>query len=401
MDELTVAILKVLKNTSELDEVALLKETLPFWRESVYKRLTTLWKNGKVYVSEVEHTEDGYQPIRWARWSLERRDGYYQYRERTGLVRIGPEDTSPVELLLEATLNPQNPIYSVAASPNGDHFVVGDGAGKITIGSLRLGTVTRTIQAHEERVWAVDYSPDGSVFVSGSEDGRIILWNADGDQIGVVGEVDEWVTSLSFSPEGDHILSGHRVQGSREEAAVVRCWSVKELGKAQSLVTYMPHEKGNVYSVSFLPSGRGIVSSGSDSTVRYYSFDKQQTVVSDKHSGTVFCLAVHPTSDVVITGGQYGTIKLWDSVNDLVLHSIEAHTSRVTALTLSPDGQLLASGGKDSRIAIWKIPEGTLLADTTAHVGWVRGLTFTASSNTLISGGSDGLCKIWRLVGYR
>lgn len=400
MKQLSATIFRVLQDTSELTVDELLAHMSEFWRASVREQLTILWKDGKLYASEVEQTPSGYTPTHTARWSATKLDGYYGFKERTGLFRITSKDTQAVTLKLEATLSLENPLYTLAVSPDGNDFVVGDRAGSITIGSIQAGSFKKTVSAHKERIWALSYTPDGSAFASGSQDGRIILWSADGRLINVVGEVDEWVTSLDFSPDGMYILSGHRVPKSVGGPAVLRRWSVERPQKNEPNTIYTPNRRGNIYCAAYLPNGEGILLGGSDSTVRYYSFHDRQITVSDKHSGTVFCLRTHPTLPRVATGGQYGTIKIWDFDDNSIVQSIEAHTSRVTSLTISPDGKLLASAGKDSRIAVWRWEDGTLVADMLAHSGWVRAVSFGQNRETLISGGSDGLCKIWRLAGY-
>ena len=66
------------------------------------------------------------------------------------------------------------------------------------------------LQGHMNCVMSVSFSPDGRHIVSGSSDRTIILWDAQtGGQVEnpLQGHTD-WVMSATFSPDGRHIVSG-------------------------------------------------------------------------------------------------------------------------------------------------------------------------------------------------
>ncbi|CCA75107.1 hypothetical protein PIIN_11885 [Serendipita indica DSM 11827] len=65
------------------------------------------------------------------------------------------------------------------------------------------------LRGHEDEVKAVAFSPDGSKFVSGSEDNTIRLWDVGTSQLlgePLRGHEDE-VTAVSFSPDGSRTVS--------------------------------------------------------------------------------------------------------------------------------------------------------------------------------------------------
>ena len=76
---------------------------------------------------------------------------------------------------------------------------------------------------HTDRVTSVAYSPDGRHIVSGSRDMTIRIWDAKtGAAIGdspLEGHT-EWVTSVAYSPDARHIISG---SGDK----TIRIWDAK------------------------------------------------------------------------------------------------------------------------------------------------------------------------------
>jgi WD40 repeat protein len=69
-----------------------------------------------------------------------------------------------------------------------------------------------TLHGHTDWVSSVAYSPDGTHIVSGSHDKTIRVWNATTGQ-SVAGPFQghtSSVSSVAYSPDGTHIVSGSR-----------------------------------------------------------------------------------------------------------------------------------------------------------------------------------------------
>jgi len=57
----------------------------------------------------------------------------------------------------------------------------------IKLWNTKTGVCTRTLDGHTEAVTAISWLPDGSGFISGSLDRKIIIWDADGKSTGYMG----------------------------------------------------------------------------------------------------------------------------------------------------------------------------------------------------------------------
>jgi len=126
---------------------------------------------------------------------------------------------------------------------------------------------------HEYSVKSVNFSPDSKYIVSGSDDGKIKLWNINGELIRTF-EKDGSVYSVNFSPDDKYIVAGgEKSEIECEELcieyATIKLWNIK--GK---LIRTFDHKdivkKEVVESVNFSPDGRYIVSGSLDGKIKLW-----------------------------------------------------------------------------------------------------------------------------------
>ena len=84
----------------------------------------------------------------------------------------------------------------------------------------------------------------------------------------ILADHDEWVTSVAFSPDGKHIVSGSWDK-------TVRVWDAHT---GQSIMDPLKGHDREVTSVAFSPDGRHIVSGSRDKTVRVWDAQTGQSV---------------------------------------------------------------------------------------------------------------------------
>jgi WD40 repeat protein/serine/threonine protein kinase len=134
------------------------------------------------------------------------------------------------------------------------------------------------------------------------------------------------------------------------------------------------------------------------------------------HLSEVLAAAFSPDSRRAATGGQDGTVKIWDtssgrellSLNGKPVTGIEpirvfGHNKGISqvfgkailSVAFPPDGRRVAAGSVDSSARIWDAITGQDLLTLKGHLGPVRSIAFSRDGLRIITGSDDRTARIW------
>jgi hypothetical protein len=130
----------------------------------------------------------------------------------------------------------------------------------------------------------------------------------------------------------------------------VRVWDAVT---GQELLTLKGHTSW-VSSVSFSPDGQRLASAGDDMTVRLWDAVTGKEVLTLKgHTNAVSGVSFSPDGQRLASAGADMTVRVWVAASGQELLTLKGHTDRVVGLGFSPDGRRLVSAG-DTTVRVWE-----------------------------------------------
>ena len=156
---------------------------------------------------------------------------------------------------------------------------------------------------------------------------------------------------------------------------------------------------GRVSSAAVTADGTMAVSGGDDGSVRVWDLATgRERAKLTGHAHWVLSVAVTADGTTAVSGGDDGSVRIWDLATGRERAKLTGHTKLVSSVAVTADGTMAVSGGRDRSVRIWDLATGRERAKLTGHDGPVLSVAVTADGTMAVSGGDDGLVRIWDLA---
>ncbi|KAG2106586.1 WD40-repeat-containing domain protein [Suillus discolor] len=245
-------------------------------------------------------------------------------------------------------------IHALVLSPDGMIIVCGRMDGSIQRWTTDGKRIKGAWTGHSKWVRSLSWSPSGSHFASGSDDGTILIRTADNGKV-VVGPIDtkqSSVSSLAYSPSGERIASG----GHNKTICI---WNTKT-GKL--VIGPMEGLEHHVTSLAWSSDGTKVYSA-SDEFARVFDSTSGALLHSFKHDSCLYSVALSPKDNVLACVGINGVAQLWDIESNQQLGEPIHQNHRDDTLycvSFSRDGRYLAYGGDNNKLTLWIVKDTVL-----------------------------------------
>ncbi|KAM4749517.1 apoptotic protease-activating factor 1 [Rhinophrynus dorsalis] len=294
----------------------------------------------------------------------------------------------------------------------------------VQLWDIDSSTKIADFNAHLSWVHCVKFSPEGSSFLTSSDDQTVKLWEtsrvckpsatilkqgfdvafSDGEVI-VLGPDKEDHLLVINGKTGD-IVSRYSMEGScitccclsadRRRAAVgERGGSVQvvDLSSGEILLHLKGHND-TVQYCQFTEDGGSLVSCSDDSTIRVWNLVSGHGMALQGHKEAVKCFKIMQHSRL-LSWSFDGTVKIWNLVTGHIEQEFSCHTEAVLSCDVSPDTTKFASTSADKSAKIWSFDKGSLLHELKGHQSCVRCCSFSWDNKYLATGDDNSEIMIW------
>jgi WD40 repeat protein len=292
-------------------------------------------------------------------------------------------------------------VNALAISPD-DYTLASASDDKIIkLWDLNTQKVLATLSGHSQAVKSVAFSPDGKILATAGDDKTIKLWQVETLQeiCTLLGHLQA-VKSVAFSPDGQILASGSWDK-------TIKLWDVNT---GTEICTLTGHQL-KVNSVAFSPQGQLLASASYDRTIRLWQIPKrgEGTLIQNRpcysllstlsgHAWAVLTVAFSPDGQILATGSDDNTIKLWEVNTGQLICTLVGHSWSVVAVAFTADGETLLSASCDKTVKLWRVSTAEEIVTLSGHVDSVSAVAVSKVTQLIASGSRDKTIKLWQLV---
>jgi len=268
-------------------------------------------------------------------------------------------------------------------SPDGGRLVTASHDGTARIWDID-GVLTTTLR-HERAPRFAAFSADGTRLVTLGTDNLAHLWETmTGKEIGTWGDRrGAPLVYATFSPDGRNILI------TSQDGRVI----LYDAENWREVARFEGHDL-SVRDAQFSPDGRLLISSSVDRTTRLWDASTGAPIAALEAGGGLRDGRFSPDGSLALTGSKGGTIQLWHADGSKGM-SFAVPNTQISAAAFSPDGLLLATASFDGTATLWSIADGRTVATFKGGTEFLSDIEFSRTGDSLVVASRDGTARIW------
>jgi transducin (beta)-like 1 len=248
----------------------------------------------------------------------------------------------------------------------GNFLITGSFDGQMKMWSSD-GRLRHSLVLHKAPIMVVRWNRSGSLVLSMDCTNTVAIWDAFSGEIRqhfpgfedpanpAAGTDADWIDGVTYAVTG-------------ENSSII----VYKVGERIPVLRFQGHTQA-VNSINFDPSSQLLCSGSDDSTVRLWNGKTSVPVKSFYgHNSAVMCVcwitnntdinaqtSIDPStslaSSLVVSGSMDSTVRVWDANTGAALLTLLLHEGAVFYCEVSPNGQLMATGGLDGVLVVWDL----------------------------------------------
>lgn len=275
-------------------------------------------------------------------------------------------------------------VIALQWSTRGAVLAAGLSQGSVVLLDAETGQPRQTFDAHAGGLLSLRWSPDGSLLVTGGQDGRARIWDSKGKLIHEMSGGAAWVEHLSWSPDGSRLAT--------TAGRIVRLWTSEGV-----IVGELPPHSSTVAGVTWRGDGRKFATISYGNLCLWRGDRLSSLPEKMEWKGSLIAIEWSPNGQVIACGCQDASVHVWYAKNGKDLE-MTGYPIKVRALSWDGSSRYLATGGS-SDVTVWDFtgrgPAGSTPIVMESHKDFISVLAFQHNGPLIASGARDGTIRLW------
>ncbi|KAJ3439461.1 guanine nucleotide-binding protein beta g protein beta [Anaeramoeba flamelloides] len=252
------------------------------------------------------------------------------------------------------------------------------------------------LTGHLGKVYGVHWADDSNHIVSASQDGKVIVWDAQAQcKIHAIRLRSNWVMDCAFSPSMSLVACG-----GLDNLCTIYDLSQEEEGKV-NIYRELSSHTGYVSTCRFLDDQQIVTSSGDMSCILWDIESGSKITEFADHNGDVMSLDLKPgDTNTFASGACDATSKLWDLRSGTCEATFEGHQSDINSVQFFPDGNAFGTGSDDATCRLFDIRAGRELMQYTNDniLCGISSVAFSISGRLMFAGYDNFSVHVWDVL---
>jgi len=241
-----------------------------------------------------------------------------------------------------------------------------------------------TFEGHKGAVWAATLNKDATKAATGAADFSAKVWNAlKGEEMHSFAH-KHIVKCVDFSPDGSSLLTGSNEKLLR----------IYDLNRPDAEPEMFSGHTNSLRCCLWMPNKRQLLSASDDKTVRLWDVQDKSEVKKLELSAPVADMELSRDGQLLLTA--YGNkVAFWETSTFEKVKEYEI-ASQVNSASLHPEKHSFVCGGEDFKMYKMDFETGLELESFKGHFGPVHCVRYSPDGELYASGSEDGTLRLWQ-----
>jgi TPR repeat protein len=393
-------------------------EAVNWWQKAADQgNATAQYDLGMCYFRGTGIAKDEQEAVKWLQKSAGQE--YDRAKRALGYIKETGKTKEKADGSLATFTVPYGAVENVIFSPDDQFILAGRSTGEINLWKIGQGKKrskdcfdrSASPEQHWRTVNGLWFSKDGKSFFTGGDDGKVYKWNATSSELlqcyvcaDLLWDANpgHGIHTIAMSANEKWLAASGYLPSVEEDIGFV-VWNLKTATMC-GFETFIDSKRGGACyatSVAFSPDHQSLLVTGGHE-VHLYELGNdgeigELTRIDFGFEGWSYCGTFSPSGRWIMATSDDKTVKVWDTVSNTMYRTFE-HPDCVRQAVFSPDERLVLSGCTDGIARLWNLETGEEICCFEGHTDQIEyGVAFSTKGDLVATGSYDGTVKLWKV----